>query len=870
MGFVPLARMWERIQRDREDSDTTLLNSLLYAGESISKVVTATLVATLPDDKERNRYRHLHKLVRADGLGDWNAVLDEVIIGPLSQSLPDSIREEQQELTQRHKSPSWQYESVKLMRKCLRAISPDCEDLRTKVAAREWLGLFTRFRNKTRGHGAISGSTCGLVCPDLLESLKLFSDNFTLFQRQWAYLHRNLSGKYRVSSLSDVSDHFQYLKSDASRNFADGVYVFLDTPILVELIRSDVEASDFFLPNGGFNDNSFELLSYQTGNVSRADSGPYLAPVGPLPRSETQGIGQLDVQGECFGNLPAVPRNYVKRDSLEKDLVDVLSDDRHPIVTLHGSGGIGKTWLALSALHQLTLEGSYGAIVWLSARDVDLIPSGPKSVKPHVLTERDIAKEFVRLMCPEGTGSKGFNELRYMENSFEKSPIDQPILYVVDNFETVKSPGALYSWLDTYIRLPNKVLITTRFRDFKGDYPVEVPGMSYEESGHLIEQTARQWDIRDLITVHYVKELFEEAEGHPYVMKVMLGEVAKAKKLVTVRRVVASRDEVLEALFERTYQGLRPAAKLALLTLCLCSTVLPRIAVEGVLSRPELEKLDAEAAIEDLIMSSFVEVAKPDDEDSEFLAVPLAAQIFGRKKLAASPLRRSAEASARLLRLFGHAQKSGIRHGMEAFVRRFFGETAKELSKGDLELVEIVPVLEYVARKFPLVWKLLSTLYEEVGGPTWLQDAKNCLARFLESFPADADAIEAWKQSARLCEKTQDWKGAVSAWCEISQYPIVPYHEISAIANKVNQHIRHFDIADPIEKKAVIESLVSVMERRLDEASATDCSRLAWMCLNAQDVERAKRFVEAGLEREKDNPHCVNVAERLGIAVWER
>ena len=36
----------------------------------------------------------------------------------------------------------------------------------------------------------------------------------------------------------------------------------------------------------------------------------------------------------------------------------------------------------------------------------------------------------------------------------------------------------MYNWIDSFIRLPNKALITIRYRDFKGDYPLEVIGMS--------------------------------------------------------------------------------------------------------------------------------------------------------------------------------------------------------------------------------------------------------------------------------------------------------------------------------------------------------------------------------------------------------
>jgi len=60
----------------------------------------------------------------------------------------------------------------------------------------------------------------------------------------------------------------------------------------------------------------------------------------------------------------------------------------------------------------------------------------------------------------------------YLARSLTKSG-EGPLLFVFDNFETVRNPAELYRWLDTYVRLPNKVLITTRFREFKGDYPLE-------------------------------------------------------------------------------------------------------------------------------------------------------------------------------------------------------------------------------------------------------------------------------------------------------------------------------------------------------------------------------------------------------------
>jgi ABC-type uncharacterized transport system YnjBCD ATPase subunit len=75
---------------------------------------------------------------------------------------------------------------------------------------------------------------------------------------------------------------------------------------------------------------------------------------------------------------------------LERELYQTLVNDRHPVITLVGRGGIGKTSLALTVLHKLTQEEKFIGIVWFSARDIDLLPQGPKIVRPDVLTTADI------------------------------------------------------------------------------------------------------------------------------------------------------------------------------------------------------------------------------------------------------------------------------------------------------------------------------------------------------------------------------------------------------------------------------------------------------------------------------------------------
>jgi hypothetical protein len=76
-----------------------------------------------------------------------------------------------------------------------------------------------------------------------------------------------------------------------------------------------------------------------------------------LPPSVTEGHGELLPKGNCFSNAPELIRDYVPRPALEEKLQRLLLDDKCPIVTLLGSGGIGKTSLALAVVQLLYTGG---------------------------------------------------------------------------------------------------------------------------------------------------------------------------------------------------------------------------------------------------------------------------------------------------------------------------------------------------------------------------------------------------------------------------------------------------------------------------------------------------------------------------------
>ena len=135
--------------------------------------------------------------------------------------------------------------------------------------------------------------------------------------------------------------------------------------------------------------------------------------------------------------------------------------------------------------------------------------------------------------------------------------------------------------------------------------------MTREESDELIGRTAASLGIASWITREYRQELYSEAAGHPYVVKILLGEAKKAGHRTPTERILADKDRILDALFERTYARLSPAARRTFLTLSNWGTSTPELAVEAVLLQAKHERFDVTGAIDEL-------VAHSDDVDQSF------------------------------------------------------------------------------------------------------------------------------------------------------------------------------------------------------------------------------------------------------------
>ncbi|GKX35342.1 MAG: hypothetical protein MnENMB40S_29600 [Rhizobiaceae bacterium MnEN-MB40S] len=196
------------------------------------------------------------------------------------------------------------------------------------------------------------------------------------------------------------------------------------------------------------------------------------------------------VTGEVLNNLP-VPdyddTGFQPRKVLEKELKKKILG-RHPVVTVLGDGGDGKTALTLQTLYGLLQNNDhdFDAFVWVSAK-----------------ANRLTTNEIERIEGAITSSLSLFEEVAEQFEAGEEPPIDRvrrlleqnKVLLVIDNLETVLDDTLIEFASD--VPGQSKIVFTSRV-PLGGDLSVKVPAFSEKESLIYLRRLIEAYDISAL------------------------------------------------------------------------------------------------------------------------------------------------------------------------------------------------------------------------------------------------------------------------------------------------------------------------------------------------------------------------------------
>jgi LuxR family transcriptional regulator, glucitol operon activator len=149
---------------------------------------------------------------------------------------------------------------------------------------------------------------------------------------------------------------------------------------------------------------------------------------------------------------------FLGRFSERKDLRKYILGP-HPVITVVGEGGVGKTALAVKCLYEILDLGDdcpFDAIVWLSLKTKSLTASGVAEIRDSISTTLGLMQEAANQI---GVPAKT-EDLRTLTDELLEYMTEFRILLVIDNFETLAA-SSLRTLLSSVPR-GSKVLITSR------------------------------------------------------------------------------------------------------------------------------------------------------------------------------------------------------------------------------------------------------------------------------------------------------------------------------------------------------------------------------------------------------------------------
>ena len=117
------------------------------------------------------------------------------------------------------------------------------------------------------------------------------------------------------------------------------------------------------------------------------------------------------------------------------------------------------------------------------------------------------------------------------------------------------------------------------------------------------------------------------------------------------------------------------------------------------------------------------------------------------------------------------AERTDIARGIGPRIRATFGQIAEKVAKNRERITEYLPILEFIANRYPNAWLLLARLFEETEVDQPLDRAKDAVRHYLKLTPKSEDQIPAWKKAGGILSSTRDWNGEINALASMSEIP---------------------------------------------------------------------------------------------------
>jgi hypothetical protein len=380
--------------------------------------------------------------------------------------------------------------------------------------------------------------------------------------------------------------------------------------------------------------------------------------------------------------------------------------------------------------------------------------------------------------------------------------------------------------------------------------------MTRDEAAELMHVVAASLSIEALLTPDVEARLYEYSEGHPYVIRVVLGEMAKEGRYVAPTTLLPRRFDIIESVFERSFNRLTESGRRVFLTVASWKSAISELALIVVLGQ---RGLDVEAGIEECVRLSLLERREFQDSQPAYVA-PQLARLFGQKKLQGDADRLVIHEDLHILQRFGVVPTGQpITIPQDAAIQAFLEWALTATEAGPEEpRRRLDSVLEALAELWPAAWLTLAR-FRLNRGP--IDGVGYAYRRAVEEMPASKEAHLA---RATFAHTQKDEATFIASRLRAVETDPADMPLLREVAFDVCKYVTaHASQIPPQRRSVYVANLRNLLRAHADVLDATGLSRLAWLYFLEGNREEAWRFASKGLRKEQDNQHCYRIVQRL-------
>lgn len=242
---------------------------------------------------------------------------------------------------------------------------------------------------------------------------------------------------------------------------------------------------------------------------------------------------------------------FIGRKEAIEQLDRMLSHPKWDILTVVGSGGVGKTALAhYYCERQISARDRFRAVVWTSAKTDELTDKGIRPIAGALQSYVGLLDSILSVLSDVEFESERTEDKRKLVDTELKAG---GVLLVIDNLETIAHETSILEFLRD-IPPNNKVLITGRVGLGELEQIFELGEMATSDAVRLARVFAKEKGITDVARMKdsQLKQLVERMSLYPLVIKWVIGQLARGYDINQVLESIAKPSgDVAQFTFEK-------------------------------------------------------------------------------------------------------------------------------------------------------------------------------------------------------------------------------------------------------------------------------------------------------------------------------